>query len=101
MKRVEANDPASISCYLLYITMEHMGCSRIVLRQWNYLLGQQSLVIVMHIVNLLTFITKGGIGRRHGNIEFESGNREGAVKNYTIAASAGHSQCHGSVAKAI
>jgi hypothetical protein len=44
MKRVEANDPASI-CLL-----EMEFCNRIRQKQWNYTLGRQSLVIVRRII---------------------------------------------------
>jgi hypothetical protein len=48
MKRVEANDAVAMGM-LGYITREYEVFSRITPRQWNYLLSQQSLVVVRHI----------------------------------------------------
>jgi hypothetical protein len=57
MKRVEADDAASI-CMLAAVKDVF---NRIKQRQWNYTLGQQSLVVVMRIINLVLSIIKGGI----------------------------------------
>ena len=50
MKRVEANDAGAM--FAMGNSFYHglKVCCRIMRRQWNYLLSQQSLVIVRHIV---------------------------------------------------
>ena len=61
MKRVEANDPASMG--MLGNHYEHglRGLQQDLQRQWNYTLGQQNLVGVRRILYWLTIIMKGEI----------------------------------------
>jgi hypothetical protein len=58
-RRVASNDPLQFICWLIVIMVEKEVCSRIMQRQWNYTLGQQSLVLVRRRITWLAFITKG------------------------------------------
>ena len=51
MKRVEANDAASIFCWLVITTTEEQVFNRIMQRQLNSTLRQQNLVVVGRIIN--------------------------------------------------
>jgi hypothetical protein len=55
MKWAAANDPASIfllAMYVLIITSKEQVFNRIMLRQRNFTLGRQSLVVVSHLADV-------------------------------------------------
>jgi hypothetical protein len=99
--------PLQCLCWLNIITTEKEVFNRIKQRQWNYMLGQQTLAIVRRIVTWLAIIMRGDLKKAKfhfeaaamaghdvaryniGCLEYNSGNMDRAVKHWTIAASAG------------